>query len=254
MSIPMPGHPISSQLYDNVQKDVAKLEELFDQHDVIFLLMDSRESRWLPSVLGARMKKIVINAALGFDTFLVMRHGVGQDREYHSTTGSVPLGCYFCNDVVAPTDSLSDRTLDQQCTVTRPGLSAIASAMAVEMMVSLLHHPAGVRAAADKADGDGDQDIKMLDDQGSALGLLPHQIRGFLSRFKNLLISGQAYDRCTACSDEVLAAYERDGFEFLAKVFQDASHLEDITGLTRMKEESEALDMEWAEDSDEDSM
>ncbi|KAF9942943.1 Autophagy protein 7 [Mortierella alpina] len=252
MSIPMPGHPISTQLYESAQKDVAKLEELFEQHDAVFLLMDSRESRWLPTLLGARMKKIVINAALGFDTFLVMRHGVGQDHEHHAVACSTPLGCYFCNDVVAPTDSLSDRTLDQQCTVTRPGLSAIASAMAVEMMVSLLHHPLGVRAPADKADSDGDQDVKMLDDQGSTLGLLPHQIRGFLSRFKNLLISGQAYDRCTACSDQVLEAYEQEGFGFLVKVFQDAKHLEDITGLTKMKEESEALDMEWAEDSEED--
>ena len=111
-----------------------------------------------------------------------------------------------------------------------------------------------MRAPADKADGDGDQDANMLDDQGSTLGLLPHQIRGFLSRFKNLLISGQAYDRCTACSDQVLEAYEQEGFGFLAKVFQDAKHLEDITGLTKMKEESEALDMEWAEDSDEEDM
>jgi hypothetical protein len=54
----MPGHPVSPALYENVQKDVAKLEELFESHDVIFLLMDSRESRWLPTVLGAKMKKV----------------------------------------------------------------------------------------------------------------------------------------------------------------------------------------------------
>jgi ubiquitin-like modifier-activating enzyme ATG7 len=40
-----------------------------------------------------------MNAALGFDTYVVMRHGA------MPTDGSeATLGCYFCNDVVAPAD------------------------------------------------------------------------------------------------------------------------------------------------------
>lgn len=128
-----------------------------------------------------------------------MRHGAGPLRSSPETkaesvddltaaTGTLSLtdnameqrlGCYFCNDVVAPVDvtiieatglwyhtgtrvhilsllqwnrfngsslllqSTSNRTLDQQCTVTRPGLAPIASSLAVELLVGILHHPFG---------------------------------------------------------------------------------------------------------------
>ena len=43
----------------------------------------------------------------------------------------------------ASPQSTRDRTLDQQCTVSRPGLATIAAALAVELMVSVLQHPEG---------------------------------------------------------------------------------------------------------------
>ena len=118
LSIPMPGHPIPPGSEEQTKRDVKVLEDLFDAHDAVFLLMDSRESRWLPTVLGTAKGKvcrdlryppstasplalqIVLNAALGFDSYLVMRHGARESP----ADGSRRLGCYYCNDIVAPAD------------------------------------------------------------------------------------------------------------------------------------------------------
>lgn len=97
--IPMPGHPVSTSAEKQTSEEVRQLEDLINSHDAIFLLMDSRESRWLPTVIAASEGKIVINAALGFDSYLVMRHGGSPD-----SGGEKRLGCYYCNDVVPPMD------------------------------------------------------------------------------------------------------------------------------------------------------
>lgn len=101
MTVPMAAHPFSDAQEAGVKQDYLKLRRLFDEHDVIFLLMDTRESRWLPTVMGKSMGKLVMNAALGFDSYVVMRHGV---KPSDDQKGGEELGCYYCSDVVAPGD------------------------------------------------------------------------------------------------------------------------------------------------------
>lgn len=225
------------------------------------------------------MSQTVINAALGFDTFLVQRHGIKKHLEQSTTqdtsvadmvakVGSLAmssrvkllgseLGCYFCNDVVAPGNSTRDRTLDQQCTVTRPGVSMIAAAYAVELLVSNLQHPDGANAAAPSfkllaRPGDNDDDGHE-DEEECNLGIIPHQIRGFLSRFTEVLPSTSAFTSCTACSTIVISKYQEEGFEFLMKAFNDSNYLEEITGLKKLHDETNLEDVWELSDNDMDS-
>jgi len=243
LSIPMPGHPLSPATEGGVRAAYDKLGELISQHQVIFLLMDSRESRWLPTLMAAtHPEKLVINAALGFDTFLVMRHGVrpGSELGTQAAGGLVPgseLGCYFCNDIVAPGDSTTDRTLDQQCTVTRPGASGTAAALAVELAISCLVHPQGAAAPALVGTaGEGREGTE------SVLGTVPHTIRGSLHNFTQLTPTGPAFSQCTACCPKVLDLYKQEGFELIRKVGDNPKYLEDITGLTELMSDTDLMD------------
>lgn len=147
-----------------------------------------------------------------------MRHGTSINK----------LGCYYCNDIVAPTDSLSDRTLDQMCTVTRPGLAPMAASTAVEMLASILQHPDQHNASSSRGE-----------EQGSILGVIPHQIRGMLARFNNIQITGQAYDCCTACSDDIINKYHEEGIDMLMNVFNDDEYLTKLSGLHDLYKASE---------------
>jgi ubiquitin-like modifier-activating enzyme ATG7 len=189
--------------------------------------------------MGKAGSKIVMNAALGFDTFVVMRHGVSIAENSKSE-----LGCYFCNDVVAPADSLKDQTLDQQCTVTRPGIAAMASALLVELLISVVQHPLGAAAPAPTSS---------TEDRGEhPLGLVPHQIRGFLSTFSNMSISGKSYNCCSACSDRIVDAYNADGWDFVQKALNEKGYVEELSGLTEVQRAAEAAaaEMDFSEEDE----
>ena len=273
LSVPMAGHPITD--YEKTKAEYEQLEKLVDKHDAIFLLMDSRESRWLPTLMGKAKGKIVMNAALGFDTYVVMRHGVSLPPSEHENivvksgeqriafTTAEPdlssvnaksnpdvLGCYFCNDVVAPADSLKDLTLDQQCTVTRPGVAAIASALLVELLISILQHPLGARAPATTSPSPTSSENR----GDHPLGIIPHQIRGFLATFSNLNISGRSYDCCSACSRKVIGRWEEDGWGFVQRAMNERGFVEEVSGLAevhRLAEEAmKAMEISEEEDGE----
>ncbi|RDA88258.1 hypothetical protein CP532_0367 [Ophiocordyceps camponoti-leonardi (nom. inval.)] len=241
-SVPMLGHPTTNEA--KTKADLSKLQELIEDHDAIFLLMDTRESRWLPTVMGKAMGKIVMNAALGFDSYVVMRHGAEKTKD-----GQAELGCYFCNDVVAPADSMRDQTLDQQCTVTRPGVAAIASAFLVEILASLVQHPLGKHAAAPQPTPGFVPD---RDPPEHPLGLVPHQIRGHVSTFQNLVIRGHQYDNCSACSFKIIEAYRRDTWCFVQRALQETDYVAELSGLAEVQRRAEekAVDVDWEESDD----
>ena len=58
MAIPRPGHPVPIQEEQGVIDDCRRLHNLIDSHDVVFLLTDTRESRWLPSLMCANSNKV----------------------------------------------------------------------------------------------------------------------------------------------------------------------------------------------------
>ena len=71
----------------------------------------------------------------------------------------------------------------------------IASGYAVELLVSLLQHSA--KSMAPAIVSTATEENSLLE---SILGLVPHQIRGFICRLEQITPCYRAFDHCTACS------------------------------------------------------
>ncbi|GET85996.1 ubiquitin activating E1 enzyme, putative [Leishmania tarentolae] len=255
LTLHMPGHRIDEAKADQALAEIHQLEELIAESDVVFLLTDSREARWLPTIIAAGTGAPVINVALGFDTYVVMRHGILANTSRSNAvqldecrdTVHTALGCYFCSDIIAPTDSLSFRALDEQCTVTRPAVSSIASAIAVELLAELYQHPSGFRCPAYREVATSESD------QGRCrLGVIPQQIRGSVFSHTMHHLCGERNPFCTACSDPLLRAYTEEGTEFLLRCVNNPSLIEEVCGVKALKAKWEA-DMDatgWSSDEE----
>lgn len=270
LTIPMPGHPITAEEHARAVCATETLVKLITSHDVVFLLTDSREARWVPSVIASAHGVGVINVALGFDTYVVMRHGTvpssssassssscahlqdphtvcaGDKSTYARALSSNQLACYFCSDIVGPMDSMTMRTLDQQCTVTRPAVASIASAIAVEVLAGIYQQSRRFSCAGYREQqGEGQEGI-------SILGVLPQQIRGSVYSHTMSHLHGDRNPFCTACSENIVKAYCSDGVAFILRCINEPEYIEEMCGVKALKRqwESEGASVEWDFDSD----
>lgn len=128
----------------------------------------------------------------------------------------------------------------------------MASALLVETLVSILQHPLGPRAPAPRtASGQSPSSSQYeRDPPNHPLGLVPHQIRGFLSNFHNMLISGQSYDCCSACSPKIVDAYKNDGWAFIKRALAEKDYITELSGLAQVQRDAEAAAVDWDSEPD----
>jgi ubiquitin-like modifier-activating enzyme ATG7 len=101
--------------------------------------------------------------------------------------------------------------------VTRPGIAAIASCTAVELVAAL---------------SQGGFSSKRTVQDESLLGSTPDQIRGFLGTFQSFSAVTEPFSNCICCSKAIVDAYRRDGIEFVKKVVMDSDVLMQTSGLS----------------------
>lgn len=79
---------------------------------------------------------------------------------------------------------------------------------------------------------------------------MPHQIRGFLSTFRNMVIRGTSYPQCSACSEPIIKAYKAGGWEFVKKALDEREYVAELSGLAEVQRlaEEAAADVEWSEE------
>lgn len=98
------------------------LEDLIKECDVVVCVTDTRASRYAPTFLARKLNKVCLSAAVGIDTFTIVR------------TDSDLDSCYFCSDVTGP-HYLDAPSEELRCTISRPGLAPLCAGLAVEMLI-----------------------------------------------------------------------------------------------------------------------
>lgn len=104
----------------------------------------------------------------------------------------------------------------------------MASALAAELLVGIVHNNNGYSAPAylDSSQGskvtsketDSKGNEVEEDEHSGGLGVLPHQIRGWLSTYNQTLLIGKPFKCCPACGSSVINAYIQRRDDFITDV------------------------------------
>uniref|UniRef100_A0A1I8FDZ2 ThiF domain-containing protein n=1 Tax=Macrostomum lignano TaxID=282301 RepID=A0A1I8FDZ2_9PLAT len=233
---PCRATPYRANQEASVGQDVAQLESLVAEHDVVFLLLDSREARccqlcWPPPLAAGDERRI------GLDSYLVMRHGLGPGSRH---------GCYFCSTSRRPATPARIEPWTAACTVTRPGLAMIGRRPASGADVSRI-------AASRRSDSRSGQCRCRRRRRPATHGPGAAPDARFLSDASQMSPVGHRSTRCSAAPMPFWSRYRPGGYRgFLLKVFNDSSHLELVRGLAELHAEAE-LSVEVLEmDADDD--
>jgi ubiquitin-like modifier-activating enzyme ATG7 len=274
LDIPMVG--ASSSGNSSTVETLTILSELISTSDVVFNTLDSRAARWLPTLLCQIHDVVMIVGAIGFSSYLILKvdpkqgaHQISMEErvsqeevktadshdlndtsaDYNGANGhhesafkdsGVGWGCYFCTDISAPSKSSKPLPLDQQCTVSRPGVANLCASLSVEVYVNALHRTQDLRGE------EGEERDNHLSHQSTVPSqrlVVPHQIRGDIDDFSQYCPYVQQYTNCVACGERVLKEYILRGHNFILDVCRPAGevYLNEVAGVNDLLKDVEQL-------------
>jgi ubiquitin-like modifier-activating enzyme ATG7 len=65
-----------------------------------------------------------------------------------------------------------------------------------------------------------------------------------------MLISGQSYDCCSACSPKIVDAYKNDGWAFIKRALAEKDYITELSGLAQVQRDAEAAAVDWDSEPD----